>query len=58
MAIIAEWDGHKIRVMNPEHLAAIALTVGLPKDRARLVYLVEPPTSIAQDSAKSCVETP
>lgn len=39
--MVAEWDGHRIRVMRPEHLAAIALTVGRPKDRARLVYLVE-----------------
>lgn len=39
-ALIAEWDSHRIRVMRPEHLAAIALTVGRPKDRARLVYLV------------------
>ena len=39
-AIVAEWDHHRIRVMTPEHLAAIALTVGRPKDRARLVYLV------------------
>ncbi len=43
-ALILEWDGHRIRVMRPEHLAAIALTVGRPKDRARLVYLVELPT--------------
>jgi len=42
-ATVAEWDAHKIRVMTPEHLAAIALTVGRPKDRARLVYLVELP---------------
>lgn len=42
-AIVAEWDNHRIRVMRPEHLAAIALTVGRPKDRARLVYLVELP---------------
>jgi len=28
-----------MRVMRPEHLAAIALTVGRPKDRARVVYL-------------------
>jgi hypothetical protein len=34
-----EWDGHHIRVMTPEYLAAIALCVGRPKDRARLVYL-------------------
>jgi len=39
-AVIAEWEHHRIRVMRPEHLAAIALTVGRPKDRARLVYLV------------------
>ena len=42
-AMIAEWDNHRVRVMRPEHLAAIALTVGRPKDRARLVYLAEPP---------------
>lgn len=42
-AIIAEWEDHRIRVMRPEHLAAIALTVGRPKDRARLVYLAELP---------------
>lgn len=39
-----EWDSHHLRVMLPEYLAAIALTVGRPKDRARLVYLVELPT--------------
>lgn len=39
-AMIVEWEGHRMRVMRPEHLAAIALTVGRPKDRARLVYLV------------------
>jgi len=39
-ALVLEWDTHRIRVMRPEHLAAIALTVGRPKDRARLVYLV------------------
>lgn len=42
-ALVIEWDSHRIRVMRPEHLAAIALTVGRPKDRARLVYLVELP---------------
>lgn len=36
-----QWDDHHLRIMTPEHLAAIALTVGRPKDRARLVYLVE-----------------
>ena len=39
-ATIVEWDGHRMRVMGPEYLAAIALTVGRPKDRARVVYLV------------------
>jgi hypothetical protein len=39
-AVVAEWGSHRVRVMTPEHLAVIALTVGRPKDRARLVYLV------------------
>lgn len=39
-AMVFEWDHHRARVMRPEHLAAIALTVGRPKDRARVVYLV------------------
>jgi hypothetical protein len=38
-----EWDGHHLRVMTPEHLAVIALSVGRPKDRARLVYLISLP---------------
>ena len=42
-ALVMEWDNHRIRVMRPEHLAAIALTVGRPKDRARLVYLLSLP---------------
>ena len=42
-AMVAEWETHRIRVMTPEHLAALALTVGRPKDRARLVYLVSLP---------------
>ena len=42
-ALVVEWDNHRIRVMHPEHLAAIALTVGRPKDRARVVYLAELP---------------
>jgi hypothetical protein len=42
-ATVIEWDHHRMRVMTPEHLAAIALTVGRPKDRARMVYLVELP---------------
>jgi hypothetical protein len=42
-AMIVEWEDHRLRIMRPEHLAVIALTVGRPKDRARLVYLVELP---------------
>jgi len=42
-ALLIEWDHHRVRVMRPEHLAAIALSVGRPKDRARLVYLCELP---------------
>jgi len=42
-AMIVEWEDHRLRVMRPEHLAVIALSVGRPKDRARLVYLVELP---------------
>ena len=38
-AILIEWEGIRMRVMRPEHLAAIALSVGRPKDRARVVYL-------------------
>jgi hypothetical protein len=43
-AMIVEWEGHRMRVMRPEHLAAIALTVGRPKDRARVVYLTALPS--------------
>lgn len=42
-AMTVEWEAHRMRVMCPEHLAAIALSVGRPKDRARLVYLAELP---------------
>ena len=38
-----EWDGKRLRVMRPEHLAALALQTGRPKDRARLVYLLDLP---------------
>ncbi|MFM8716761.1 MAG: hypothetical protein ACKOF3_08275, partial [Spartobacteria bacterium] len=38
-AIVLTWEEHTIRVMSPEYLAAIAMAVGRPKDRARLVYL-------------------
>ena len=40
-ADVLHWDGNTIRVMTPEYLAVIALTVGRPKDRARVVYLYE-----------------
>ena len=42
-ALVVEWDGHRMRVMRPDHLAAIARTVGRPKDRAGVVYLAELP---------------
>ena len=42
-AAIAEWDHHRLRVMRPEHLAAIAISVARPKDRARVVYLLSLP---------------
>lgn len=34
------WDNKNMRVMRPEHLAALALQTGRPKDRARVVYLL------------------
>jgi hypothetical protein len=42
-ARVVEWENHRMRVMRPEHLAAIAIATGRPKDRARLVYLAELP---------------
>jgi hypothetical protein len=42
-AMVVEWDDHRMRVMRPEYLGAIALAVGRPKDRARIVYLAELP---------------
>lgn len=42
-AVVMEWDNHQLRIIGPEHLAAMAMTVGRPKDRARVVYLVELP---------------
>jgi len=38
-AMIVEWEGHRMRVIRPEYLAAIALTVGRPKNRARKRFL-------------------
>lgn len=34
-----EWEDHRLRILTPEYLAAIAVATGRPKDRARLVYL-------------------
>ncbi len=38
-----DWDGKRLRVMCPEHLAALALRTGRPKDRGRLLYLLDLP---------------
>lgn len=38
-AMVMNWQNHTNRVISPEYLAGIAITVGRPKDRARLVYL-------------------
>ena len=38
-----DWDGKRLRVMSPEYLAALALRTGRPKDRARMVYLLDLP---------------
>lgn len=43
-ALSVEWKNRRMRVMRPEHLAAMALAVGRPKDRARVVYLCELPS--------------
>jgi len=40
-AILAEVEGVKVRVMSAEHLAAIALRTGRPKDRIRLIQFVQ-----------------
>jgi hypothetical protein len=42
-AITLSWDNHRVRVITPEFLAAIALSVGRPKDRARLLFLIDLP---------------
>jgi hypothetical protein len=42
-AMVLHWDHHTVRIMKPEYLATIALTVGRPKDRARVLYLLELP---------------
>ena len=42
-AQIAQWNDKQMRVMRPEHLAALAIQTGRPKDRARVVYLLALP---------------
>jgi hypothetical protein len=37
------WKDFTLKIMSPEHLAAIAIKVGRTKDRARLIYLYELP---------------
>lgn len=54
-AKVLEWEDHRIRVMTPEYLAAIALRVGRPKDRARLVYLASLPSFDRQRFAEVAV---
>ena len=40
-AVLTEVEGVKVRVMSAEHLAAIALRTGRPKDRIRLIQFVQ-----------------
>jgi hypothetical protein len=40
-AVVAEVEGVKVRVMSAEHLAAIALRTGRPKDQIRLIQFVQ-----------------
>lgn len=40
-AVVAEVEGVKVRVMSAEHLAAIALRTGRPKDRIRLIQFAQ-----------------
>jgi len=40
-AVLAEVEGVKVRVMSAEHLAAIALRTGRPKDQIRLIQFVQ-----------------
>ena len=42
-AISMSWKDYSLKIMSPEHLAAIAIKVGRSKDRARLIYLYELP---------------
>jgi hypothetical protein len=40
-AVLVDLDGESVRVFAAEHLAAIALETGRPKDQARLVQFVD-----------------
>ena len=42
-AQVERWEDKQVRVMRPEHLAALAIQTGRPKDRARVVYLLSLP---------------
>ena len=42
-ALVERWEDKQVRVMRPEHLAALAMQTGRPKDRARVVYLFSLP---------------
>ena len=42
-AQVERWEDKQVRVMRPEHLAALAMQTGRPKDRARVVYLLSLP---------------
>ena len=42
-AQVERWENKQVRVMRPEHLAALAIQTGRPKDRARVVYLLSLP---------------
>ncbi|MFM8720259.1 MAG: hypothetical protein ACKOFH_12145 [Chthoniobacterales bacterium] len=42
-AQVERWEDKQMRVMRPEHLAALAMQTGRPKDRARVVYLLSLP---------------
>lgn len=42
-AQVERWEDKQMRVMRPEHLAALAMQTGSPKHRARVVYLLSLP---------------
>lgn len=41
MAVTAELEGTQTRIMPAEHLVAIALSIGRPKDHARILQFLE-----------------